>query len=147
MLVVVLYNDTYDIYYVDIDGYDILKNGYGSWLERLAWFIRHHCSNITREVDIKTAPYGSLRYSVNFIYHPEDEDIEIDLYVSPYWATCKDFYKFLMTVPRRRRALCVLIAKPMQHCYHCSCNRFYGCAAKWQNLFIQQMVTDDECQV
>ena len=130
-------------YTVDIDGTDILMNGYESWLERLAVFICRHCSNITRE---KTAPYGRP-HSVNFIYHPEDEDIKIDLYVSPYWATCKEFYKFLMRVPRRRRALYVLIAKPMEHCYYHSRNRFYGCAAKWQKIFIQRMVTDGEYQV
>ena len=122
-------------------------NGYESWLERLALFIRYHRHNITREVAIKTDPYGRP-HSVNFIYHPEDEDnIEIDLYVSPYWDTCKEFYKFLMRVPRRRRALYVLIAKPMQHCYYHSCNRFYGCAAKWQKIFIQRMVTHGEYQV
>ena len=70
------------------------------WISQLKDFIKQLEGVELKQHHSKCAEY----YSVEFTYEvSDDESLEVDLLVSPYWDTPKDFYDFLKTVRKKYR--------------------------------------------
>ena len=77
---------------VDIEPEDVLKEGYGEWLDYLKTFIETHFG----EVVTKTKGERSIQFRFNDV-------IDVDLLVSPYWEDQHELYRFLNGIRGRKK--------------------------------------------
>ncbi|XP_064392628.1 2'-5'-oligoadenylate synthase 1-like isoform X1 [Halichondria panicea] len=102
------------IYSPDITIKEVIRNGYGLWLNQINQFM-HSEKDLAKGFEFHALTDKGLQFTF--------EGIEIEIMVSPNWRKPADFYTFLETLRPVHRKL------------------FTQCAAKWQIQFLKNQAT------